>query len=109
MKVLLGHLGWGLGTKGLHSDSADKTFFGSAYCKQCFLVDKPFVKTGVKTSVAGSCTTVKSISFSFLLDTRFPLLFNKTSSLTIIPSTCRCLSTFGRTSVPLVLLLEVKP
>ena len=25
MKVLLGHLDWGLGTKGPHSDSADKT------------------------------------------------------------------------------------
>ena len=82
MKVLLGHLGWELGTKGLHSDSADKTFFGSAYCEQCFSVDKPFVKTGLKTSV-------KTISFSFLLDTRFPLLFNKTSSLTTIPSTCQ--------------------
>ena len=26
MKVLLGHLDWGLGTKGPHSDPADKTF-----------------------------------------------------------------------------------
>ena len=28
MKVLLGHLNWGLGTKGPHSDPADKTFLG---------------------------------------------------------------------------------
>ena len=28
MKVLLGHLDWGLGTKGPHSDPADKTFLG---------------------------------------------------------------------------------
>ena len=28
MKVLLGHLDWRLGTKGQHSDPADKTFFG---------------------------------------------------------------------------------
>ena len=26
MKVLLGHLDWGLGTKGPHSDPAEKTF-----------------------------------------------------------------------------------
>ena len=28
MKVLLGHLDWGLGTKGPHSDAGDKTFSG---------------------------------------------------------------------------------
>ena len=28
MKVLLGHLDWGLGAEGLHSDPADKTFLG---------------------------------------------------------------------------------
>ena len=28
MKVLLGHLDWGLDTKGLHSDPAEKTFLG---------------------------------------------------------------------------------
>ena len=28
MKVLLGHLGWGLGTEGPHSDPADKIFLG---------------------------------------------------------------------------------
>ena len=28
MKVLLGHLDWGLGTKGPHNDPADKTFLG---------------------------------------------------------------------------------
>ena len=28
MKVLSGHLYWGLGTKGPHSDPADKTFLG---------------------------------------------------------------------------------
>ena len=27
-KVLLAHLDWGLGTKGAHSDPADKTFLG---------------------------------------------------------------------------------
>ena len=28
MKVPLGHLDWGLGTKGPHSDPADKTLLG---------------------------------------------------------------------------------
>ena len=28
MKVFLGHLHWGLGTKGPHSDPADKIFLG---------------------------------------------------------------------------------
>ena len=28
MKVILGHLDWGLGTKGPHNESADKTFLG---------------------------------------------------------------------------------
>ena len=28
MKVILGHLDWGLGTKSSHSDPADKTFLG---------------------------------------------------------------------------------
>ena len=28
MKVLLGHLHWGLDTKGFHGDPADKTFLG---------------------------------------------------------------------------------
>ena len=28
MNVLLGHLDWGLGTKGPHSDPADKTYLG---------------------------------------------------------------------------------
>ena len=28
MKVLFGHLDWGLGTKGPHSDPADKSFLG---------------------------------------------------------------------------------
>ena len=28
MKILLGHLDWGLGNEGLHSDPADKTFLG---------------------------------------------------------------------------------
>ena len=52
MKVLLGHLDWGLGTKGPHSDTADKTFSG----QQCLQVVKSFVKNGVKASVTGSCT-----------------------------------------------------
>ena len=52
MKVLLGHLDWGLGTKGPHSDTADKNFSG----QQCLQVVKSFVKNGVKASVSGSCT-----------------------------------------------------
>ena len=28
MKIFLGHLDWGLGTKGSHGDPADKTFLG---------------------------------------------------------------------------------
>ena len=58
MKVLLGHVDWGLGTKDPHSDPADKTFLGM-YCQQCFKVVKRFVKNGVKTSVTGSFTTLQ--------------------------------------------------
>ena len=46
MKVLLGHLGRGLGTKGPRSDPADKTFLGLCYCQQCFKVVKRFAKNG---------------------------------------------------------------
>ena len=59
MKVLLGHLDWGLGTKDLHNDPADN-FFWSVYCQQCFKVVKPFVKNGANTSAAGSCN-IRSI------------------------------------------------
>ena len=57
LKVLLGHLDWRLGTKGRHSDPAEKDFLGPCiYGLPCFYVVKPFVENGVKTSVAGSCT-----------------------------------------------------
>ena len=56
MKVLLGHLDWGLGTKGLRCDAAGKTFFGSVLYQQCFEVGKTFVKNTVEISVAVSCT-----------------------------------------------------
>ena len=36
MKVLLGHLDWGLGTKGPHSDPADKTFLGLCIVSNVF-------------------------------------------------------------------------
>ena len=37
MKVLLGHLDWALGTKGLHSDLTNKTFLGlDIGCHQYF-------------------------------------------------------------------------
>ena len=55
MKVLLGHLDGGPGSKGPHSDPADKTFLGLC-CQQCFKVVKLLVKSGVKTSAAGYCT-----------------------------------------------------
>ena len=32
MKILLGHLNWGLNTNGRPSDSADNIFFESIYC-----------------------------------------------------------------------------
>ena len=32
MKILLGHLNWGLDTNGRPSDSADNIFFESIYC-----------------------------------------------------------------------------
>ena len=52
MKVLLGHLDWGLGTKGLHSDPG----FWVCLLSAMFLSGQTFVKNGVKTSIAGSCT-----------------------------------------------------
>ena len=55
MKVLLGHIDWGLGTKGPHSDPADKTFLGLCIVSNVSTFLR-FVKNGVKTSVAGSCT-----------------------------------------------------
>ena len=51
MKVLLGYLDWVLGTKGPHSDPADKTFLGLRIVSN---VSK-WLKMGVKTSVAASC------------------------------------------------------
>ena len=53
MKALLGNLGWVLGTEGPHIDPADKTFL-YVFCQQCFLVVKPIVKNGVKTSVTSA-------------------------------------------------------
>ena len=71
MKVFLGHFDWGKGTKGLHSDPADKYGFGSLYYQQCSCMVKVFVKNGVKTSVPYSCTTtLLSILINKLLDKR---------------------------------------
>ena len=60
MKILLGHLDWGLGNKSPHSDPADKTFlFWSSILSVKWRPKKkvkPFVKHEVKASVAGSCT-----------------------------------------------------
>ena len=58
MKVLLGHLDWGLGTKGPHSDPADKTFLGLHIVSNVSKWSNLLLKM-VKTSVAGSCTNNK--------------------------------------------------
>ena len=50
--------------------------FGSVYCQQCFEVVKPFVKNGVKTSVAGFCTIENFSKFIGNLHCR-SLPFNK--------------------------------
>ena len=55
VEVILGHLDWGLGTKGPQSDSAVKNYLGLHIVSN---VVKPFVKNGLKTFVAGSCTMV---------------------------------------------------
>ena len=61
MKVPLGHLDWGLGTKGPHSDPADKTLLGlcivSDVSNLCGQSDQTFCWKWVKTSVTGSCTS----------------------------------------------------
>ena len=51
MKVLLGHLDWGLDTKGPHSDRDDKTFL------VLYIVSdvSKWSNLLLKTSVAGSC------------------------------------------------------
>ena len=41
MKVLFGHLDWGRGTKGPHSDPADKTFLVCVFSAM-FLSDQTF-------------------------------------------------------------------
>ena len=56
MKVLWGHLDWVLGTLGPLSDPADKTFLGMCIVSNVSKWSNLFVKNGVKTSVAGSCT-----------------------------------------------------
>ena len=58
MKVLLGHLDWGLDTKGLNIDPADKTFLCLHIVSNVSRRLNLFVKNGVKTSVAGSCTII---------------------------------------------------
>ena len=46
MKVLLGHLEWGLGTKGPHSDPADKTFLGLCIVSNVFKWSNFLLKMG---------------------------------------------------------------
>ena len=46
MKVLLGHLDWELGTIGLHSDPADKTFLGLCIVCNVFKWSKLLLKMG---------------------------------------------------------------
>ena len=65
MKVLLGHLDWGLGTKGPHNDPADKTLLCLHIVSNVSKWSNLFVKNGVKTSVTGSCTIIAY----FLTDT----------------------------------------
>ena len=42
MEVFLGHLAWGLGTKGPHSDPAEKTFFWVCILPAMFLSGRTF-------------------------------------------------------------------
>ena len=46
MKVLLGHLDSGLGTKGLHSDPAGKTFLGLHIVSNVSKCSNRLLKTG---------------------------------------------------------------
>ena len=46
MKVLLGYLDWGLGTKGPHSDPADKTFLGPCIVSNVSKWSKLLLKMG---------------------------------------------------------------
>ena len=46
MKVLLGHLDWGLGTKVLHSDPADQTFLGLCIVSNVSEWSNLLLKTG---------------------------------------------------------------
>ena len=48
MKVLLGHLDWGLGTKCPHSDPADKTFFGLHIVNNVSKLSNLLLKMGSK-------------------------------------------------------------
>ena len=57
MKVLLGHLDWGLSTKDPHYDPADKTFLVLCIVSNVSKWSNLLLKNGVKTSVAGSCTS----------------------------------------------------
>ena len=46
MKVLLGHLDWGLGTKSPQSDPADKTFLGLCIVSNAFNWSNLLLKMG---------------------------------------------------------------
>ena len=46
MKVFFGHLGWGLGTKGPHSDPTEKTFLGLCIVSNVSKWSKPLLKIG---------------------------------------------------------------
>ena len=46
MKVVLGHLNWGLGTKGPQGDPVDKTFFGLCIASNVSKWSKFLLKMG---------------------------------------------------------------
>ena len=56
MKVILGHLDWGLGTRDLHKDRADKIFLRLCIVSNVSKWSNLLLKMGVKTSATGSCT-----------------------------------------------------
>ena len=66
MKVLLGHLDWGMGTKCPYSDPADKTFFGLCVVSSVSKQSKLLFKMGQKLLSAAPVLVLDTCKPSFL-------------------------------------------
>ena len=67
MKLLLGHLDWGLGTKEPHSDPADKTFLGLCIVSNVSKWSDNLLKMGYNLLPLAPVLLTTLFSFSLIL------------------------------------------